>query len=269
MQVPVRCMALLLGFDRASSSLIADDVAEFVCSLSALSSTEQLSIAHVAAERLLKKLQGLMSTNQTHSFIHEFQERSDAQASIALGSRLANLVGLLSQTFEATAGLLGNCLVQLHQRSEWRVRLAQSAPDHVAWRQAFVEEVARFDPAIHSTRRFVQKHCQLLGQDLREGELILVLLAAANRDPFSHPNADQFVPALDSDTAQWGFSAGRHRCPGQKLALVIVFEAVSYVIDHWHESHWQAMQYHYQASLNARIPVFTQDMDQTIEEGMK
>jgi cytochrome P450 len=106
----------------------------------------------------------------------------------------------------------------------------------------------------------------VLGQEVRDGDLIVLLLAAANRDTRADTPAalkdgedgDQFNPLLNAKTTQWGFSAGRHRCPGQSLAITIVVEAVSYVIDHWKELDWQKMQYHYLPSLNARIPVFTQ-----------
>ncbi len=270
MQVPIRCMAMLLGFDRESSALMATDIAEFVACLSPLSSAQQLLAASDAAQSLTTRMREHIAAHQDHRFTLGFQKLCDADQQISPESRIANLVGLLSQTYEATAGLLGNCLVQLHQRPSWRADLASEAWECFAWRRAFVEEVARFDPSIHSTRRFAKRDCQVLGQKVCEGDLILLLLAAANRDTHAErkdgDGGDEFNPLLDVETTQWGFSAGRHRCPGQSLAITIVVEAVSYVIDHWKELDWQKLQYHYLPSLNARIPVFTQKAGASIAQ---
>jgi cytochrome P450 len=53
---------------------------------------------------------------------------------------------------------------------------------------ALLAEVQRFDPPVQNTRRFVAQTCEIDGVRLEAGEVILVLLASANRDPL--PNAE-------------------------------------------------------------------------------
>ena len=71
--------------------------------------------------------------------------------SFASRALLANLVGLLSQTCDATAGLLGNSLIALAREPQLRETAAQTTRDGLL---AVVQETARHDPSVHNTRRF-------------------------------------------------------------------------------------------------------------------
>src|SRR5262249_11182566 len=97
---------------------------------------------------------------------------------------VANAIGFLSQSYEATAGLIGNTLLWLGRHPE----LERAVP-------AAVLEVVRHDPSVQNTRRFVAHDGQVAGVEMRAGEAILVILAAANRDPVVNPEPARFDPA--------------------------------------------------------------------------
>lgn len=137
------------------------------------------------------------------------------------------LLGLLAQTLDATAGLIGNTMLALADgappaRRLVRQRLAGAAgpaagpagrrPAFRSLRDA-IEHVIRFDPPIHNTRRFVAEDSVIAGMPMRAGDAILVVLAAANRDP--RANGRVFT-----------FGLGPHACPGQELAVTIAEAAV-------------------------------------------
>lgn len=263
-QLPVRCMALLMGFDLITTTLIAQEIADFVACLSALSSEEELQQASRAAEVLRARMQNHLRASivndatPTHSFLHSLQFAAKAEGWIGNDAIVANLVGLLSQSYEATAGLLANTVIQLHQQTTWRNQLQReigSSNDSSPLLQQFVREVARFDPAIHSTRRFVTQDCSIGGQELRSGQTIILLLAAANRDNTQVADADCFNPQRHA-LPQWGFSAGHHACPGQQLAFAIVEQAVLRLLRIWSEEQWRNLSWEYQTSLNARLAKF-------------
>ncbi len=249
MSVPVRTMAMALGFDRGLSHNIAELIAKFVACLSPLSQAEQLAAASEAARTLLEHMRELMaaSSQSPQGFVAAYLQAAQEHAWQDQVAWAANLLGLLSQTYEATAALLGNCLV--HAKSldaDRRRELALSDTQ----RRRFVEDIARRDPAIQNTRRFVQTDCVLQWQaadrvmqvELRQGQAILLLLASAN-----HSGAD----------TQLGFSHARHRCPGQMQAISIVGEAMRFALTQFPHRLWEEMQLSYQPSMNARIPVFT------------
>jgi cytochrome P450 len=128
----------------------------------------------------------------------------------------ANAIGFLFQSYDATAALIANTLSAL---STHPVSRAGTAGDLAALR-AFVREVARWDAPVQNTRRFVAQDGMVAGQLMKEGDAILVLLAAANRDPAVNPEPDRF-DVTRSAPAIFTFGMGPHACPGEALATAI------------------------------------------------
>ena len=104
---------------------------------------------------------------------------------------VANRIGLLIQSHDATAGLIGNTLVALERHPDTRERVAAD-PDLLP---AVLLEVLRHDPPVQNTRRFVARDGVVAGQEMREGDAVLVLLAAANRDPAANPGPSASTPS--------------------------------------------------------------------------
>lgn len=83
-----------------------------------------------------------------------------------------------------------------------------------------IEEVLRYDPPAQNTRRYLAQSGHVAGQAMQEGDAILVVLAAANRDPSLNPNPERF-DILRRDRHMFTFGAGLHSCPGNTLAALI------------------------------------------------
>jgi cytochrome P450 len=122
----------------------------------------------------------------------------------------ANAIALLFQTHDATAGLIGNALVHLAQAPSSVRALALHDEDALA---RFVAEIARLDSPVHNTRRFAAENTQVGELAVSEGDVILLLLAAANRDP--QGQGETFT-----------FGAGRHACIAARLAIAIACSAI-------------------------------------------
>ena len=71
---------------------------------------------------------------------------------------------------------------------------ARVTPDDAAL-DAFVAEVGRFDSPVQNTRRFVASRTTIEGVSVEAGDAILVVLAAANRDPAVHRDPQRFILA--------------------------------------------------------------------------
>ena len=104
----------------------------------------------------------------------------------------------------------------LGRHREARERLAAD-PDLLP---AVLLEVLRHDPPVQNTRRFVARDGDVAGQGMREGDAVLVLLAAANRDPAANPAPERFDPCRQ-ERRIFTFGAGIHACPGDALAIAI------------------------------------------------
>jgi cytochrome P450 len=249
--MPVQAVAHLLGFDDDALPRVEGWVRDFVACLSPLSSADQLQQASAAAGALMTHFEALVvgAAPRAGSLLAAVLKESTAP----LHSRalLANLVGLLSQTCDATAGLLGNSLVALMR--EPALRASAHTRDGL---QAIVEETARHDPSVQNTRRFVTEPVTLGGSELAAGDAVLVLLASANRDPAFNAEPDRFMP-LRARRRMLGFGHGMHACPGQALACTLAAAGLEALLrrapdlDALRERGWR-----YRPSVNGHIPVF-------------
>jgi cytochrome P450 len=162
------------------------------------------------------------------------------------GAMAANRVGFLSQAYEATAGLIGNTLVALGRHPALRARVLL---------RAVVREVVRHDPPVQNTRRFFAAAGPLAGERVAPGDTVLVILAAANRDPASNPDPDRFDP-FRAAPRMFTFGAGVHACPGERLAVAIARAAIERLLAAGIALAPLAGPTTYRASANARIPLF-------------
>lgn len=242
---PASVVAALLGFNSTDSRLISALTGDFVACLSPLSQAPQLDAAHRASEQLTRLFQERIEAQDNPLLMRMGQGFEDAD------SKIANLIGLLSQTYEATAGLIGNALLALIGDPALR----QVLRDDPAQVGPLLAEVQRFDPPVQNTRRFVAAPCELLGSALNPGETILVLLASANRDPQLNTQPD--VLLLDRPNRRsFSFGSGRHECPGQTLAMGIARVTLAMILEG--EPPLERLTWRYRPSVNARIPLFSE-----------
>jgi cytochrome P450 len=242
---PVCVVAALLGFSPAQSRIVAELTADFVACLSPLSSQAQLNAAHAAAEQLSGYFVELLDDRGDQSPLLAGILQRFAATSATSETLIANLIGPFSQTFEATAGLIGNALLALIKNPSL-LRETTHVGDLLA-------EVQRFDPPVQNTRRFVAAPCEIAGVSLNPGDVVLVLLASANRDPQLNDHPDDFL--LDRpDRRSFTFGGGRHQCPGQALALGIANATLKQILAN--SPALERLTWHYRPSLNGRIPLF-------------
>ncbi len=249
--LPVAAVAHLLGFADEALPRMAAWVRDFVACLSPLSSPDQPQAAGAAAARLMAEFEALEAAQTPPHGSLLAALRSEAPAPWPRALR-ANAAGLLSQTCEATAGLLGNSLVALARDAE----LHRAVAAQPALLRTLVQEVARHDPAVHNTRRFAVEPLTLAGTRLAPGDAVLVLLAAANRDPALNPAPERFELAR-RERRSLGFGHGPHACPGEALACAVAAGVLDALLAQGlAPAALAARGWRYRPSVNARLPEF-------------
>ncbi|MEU3251354.1 cytochrome P450 [Streptomyces sp. NPDC006997] len=126
---------------------------------------------------------------------------------------------LLFAGFETTVNLIGNGTLALLTHPGQRARLQRSldAGDR-ALLATGVEELLRFDgPVELATWRFATEPLTLGGQDIAAGDPVLVVLAAADRDPERFADPDT-LDLSRRDNQHLGYGHGVHYCLGAPLA---------------------------------------------------
>ncbi len=246
--VPVRVVAQMIGLPEEIAGRCAALIGDFVRCLSPLSGPDEIAQSNKAAESLRQLLRDAWQPNSglaTHAERLRGLGLGDSEAV------LANLVGFMSQTYEATAGLIGNTLLALARHPYICRRIA--GDDTLL--QRVIEEVARHDPSVHNTRRFVAEDCVIAGQAMKQGDQILVVLAAANRDPAHCERPHVFDPDR-ADRSSFTFGAGRHACAGQGIATAITAAGIQALMAHGLDIAALAGPVEYRRSVNSRIPLF-------------
>ncbi|MFI5757509.1 cytochrome P450 [Streptomyces sp. NPDC051569] len=126
---------------------------------------------------------------------------------------------ILFAGFETTVNLIGNGVLALLRDPGQRERLQDSL--HAGEGELLatgIEELLRYDgPVEIATWRFATEPLTLGGQPIATGDPVLVVLAAANRDPERFADAD----VLDlgrRDNQHLGYGHGIHYCLGAPLA---------------------------------------------------
>lgn len=163
----------------------------------------------------------------------------------------ANAIGLLFQSHDATAGLLGNAIVALGEDPDIE-REIRASPQLLP---ELIREVLRYDPSVQNTRRWVAVDGIIAGERVRAGDAVLVLVAAANRDPAIAPDADQFRLCRPG---RRGFTLGHgaHACPGGALAEAVAAAALRTMMEPGADFSALTTRRTYLPSVNGRIPLF-------------
>jgi len=251
--MPVSAIAALLGFHSAQWPALARWTRDFVACLSPLSTADQLQGASQAARELLHRFEALMASPRPGSLLQGIREQAETSPAVQQRVLLCNLIGLLSQTCDATAGLLGNAIVALQREAGLHAAMARGQ----AKAQDIVAEVARHDSPVQNTRRFVPEAMELAGTPLQPGDAILVLLACAQRDPVLHADPDRFDLSR-SERHLLGFGHGPHACPGMALAQTLAAAGLQSLCAHrLADAGALPDRWHYRPSVNGRLPVFS------------
>ncbi|MGW5109802.1 cytochrome P450 family protein [Nocardia sp. NPDC004123] len=136
------------------------------------------------------------------------------EAELDEGELIGMALLLLVAGHETTVNLVGNGMLALLRDRPWLERLRDD-PELIP---AAVEEFLRFDgPVDMATLRFTSEPIRVGGTVIPEGEMVLVALAAANRDPRHFTDPHRVDPTADR-TAHLGFGYGIHYCVGAPLA---------------------------------------------------
>jgi cytochrome P450 len=140
----------------------------------------------------------------------ESQEGGDSLTPEELST---SVIGLFGAGFETTAHMIGNGMYCLGKYPEQRRRLVNDPglASHTT------EEVLRFESSLQASYRTALVETQIGSQVIQQGQRVLAIVAAANRDAthFSNPDVFDVSPREQKPLT---FGGGIHYCVGAELA---------------------------------------------------
>lgn len=114
---------------------------------------------------------------------------------------------------ETTTSLIGNAVIELLRNPGERKRL-QDNPELI---ETAVDEFVRFASPVVLTDRAAIRDCEVAGQKIRAGQLVVCVIAAANRDPAQFDDPERLDLGRQNNH-HLGFGLGNHFCLGAQLA---------------------------------------------------
>jgi cytochrome P450 len=179
------------------------------------------------------------------------QRARDAVAALDrhVGETLAHGDGLLAQATAVLAPpeVVSNAAVMMFggiETSEgmttslfWHLLTTPGALDAVSADRSLianaVEESLRLEPAAGRVDRYATVDVELGGATIPSGDLVIVSLTAANRDPTTFPSPDTFDLTRPNARTHLSFAQGPHACVGLHLARLETQSAIEAALDGW------------------------------------
>jgi cytochrome P450 len=144
--------------------------------------------------------------NPDDDLLSELIRASDGAGKLSEDELVTTAILILNAGHEATVHSLGNAIKALLENN---IRSGLTA--------AYAEEALRFDAPLHMFTRYALENLEYNGLHLKKGEVVGLMLGAANRDPARFTNPDVFDATRES-IPHVSFGAGIHFCVGAPLA---------------------------------------------------
>ncbi|HVE82569.1 MAG TPA: cytochrome P450 [Myxococcales bacterium] len=129
---------------------------------------------------------------------------------------LASCMALLYAGSETTTHLIANAVLALLAHPDQRAWLQE---DLAARMEGAVEECLRYDAPTQAATRIATEDVEIGGKVVREGQAVISMLGAANRDPAVFSDPETLVLSRPREqNPHIAFSLGPHYCLGAPLA---------------------------------------------------
>ena len=171
--------------------------------------TEDRAVA--ATEDFVAFMRGYVDARRTDprdDLITELIAAEEGGQKLTTDELITTCILLLNAGHEATVHSIGNGVKTLLQTK------TTLTPDTA---ETTVEEILRYDPALHMFTRWAYEDVEVMGHTFHRGDQVGLLLAAANRNPGQWDRPAKFIPTRPIKPNA-SFGAGLHFCVGAPLA---------------------------------------------------
>jgi cytochrome P450 len=196
-----------------------------------LGSTEKKSLAHSPLEFLYGRFEAYIEDRRRHPREDVLTGMASAlfpDGSTPTAGDVARVAtNVFSAGQETTVRLLGAALKILGDYPDIQARLRADR----GLLPNFIEETLRTESPVKGDFRLSRVPVAVGATQLGAGSTVMVLNAAANRDPRRFEDPDTFDPARKNARQHLAFGRGIHSCPGAPLARAETLVALERLLD--------------------------------------
>lgn len=164
--------------------------------------------------RYVRKLLAERCQHPQDDLLTALSQAEESGDRLSEDEQVAMVLLLLIAGHETTVNLISSGMLALLQHPE-QLSFLRAHPEQI---KPAVEELLRFaNPVETATERYAKEDFVLHGTTIRRGELVLAVLASANRDESQFPQPNELV-LTRTPNRHLAFGHGGHFCLGAPLA---------------------------------------------------
>ncbi|MEZ4672372.1 MAG: cytochrome P450 [Anaerolineae bacterium] len=164
--------------------------------------------------RYMRALLEQRRTDPQDDLLTALVQAEEAGDKLSADELLAMAFLLVTAGHETTVNLIGNGTLALLENPDQLERLRQ---EPALIKPAIEEFVRYYSPVEIATERFASEDMTIAGVDIHKGDMVMGVIASANRDETQFPNADRLDISREPNR-HLGFGQGMHYCVGAPLA---------------------------------------------------
>jgi len=250
-KLPVLAVLKCFGFKDPDCEFIADSIEQLVKIMVPNKTPEQKrSINNVSKEIYLITEKHLLNQGIYKHVIIGLSEKYNIETDKIISLCISNLIGLsIIQGYDANRGLLSNSFLQI-------LNYKNAFSNNVINRedlQKLIIETLRFDPPVHNTKRIAVDDIMLNNIVIKKGEIILIVLASANRDPKQFNSPCVFDINRTNNNEHLTFGAGAHACMARYFSVSLATETLLYFLERYTKIRLLEKDIGYEPMINARL----------------
>jgi cytochrome P450 len=215
--LPVSVISKMLGIPEADFPRFKGWTDDFFSLLSStISGAEIVERAHRGVVGLNEYLRDVLEDRTKHpgdDLLSRLVHAREHGKVLSSDEIVATSAVLLLAGYETTTHLIGNGLLALFEHPDQLHKL-RADPELAT---GAVEEFLRYNSAVFQLVRRAREQVEIDGHVIHEGDLVIGLLHAANRDPARFADADR-LDITREDHYHVGFGYGPHICVGAPIA---------------------------------------------------
>jgi cytochrome P450 PksS len=211
--IPLTIISEIMGIERADR----ENFHRWMSTIMELSSTAfpLVGIPNLwAIQRFLRRTTRARRVEPRDDLITALVQAEETGDKLSEDELLAMLLILLIAGHETTVNLIGNGTLALLENPD-QMALLRQKPELI---KSAIEELLRYvSPVEQATERYAREDITLHGVTIPRGDMVLVVLASANRDETQFSTPDK-LDITRENIKHVGFGQGVHYCVGAPLA---------------------------------------------------
>jgi cytochrome P450 len=214
--LPITVIAEMLGVDKEHRDLFRKTGQQVAMLLGPHADQHVVTQAAEDRQKLFQYFEDLIARRRASpqdDLISALIAAEDAGDRLSHAELLSMLFLLLVGGHETTVNLITNGMLAMLRNPDQLALFAAEA----SIADTAIEELLRYDPPVHYTGRIAAQDMEFGGRDIRRGEPVRLILAAANRDPAAFADPDRLDLQRDPNP-HLSFGWGTHFCLGAPLA---------------------------------------------------